>query len=317
MKIGFFSEAGYQGGVPRNHPNMRTDVAWVCALGAEHVPLPLVREVKKDTFDVGIVIIPKNKMVVQQFNMMEELKRVCKKVCIMQESTYSYWQDDEISTQVWYYNCLLQADLIFCHNDVDLKYYRGLTQKRCELLQSVMITDNLDGNDSVPSCGGGNKDGVIIGGNFVSAYRGFDSYIVGKQVGLPIYAPTTGRMKPEERQLDITHLDWMQWYQWIHVLSKFYIGVQLGTPSAGTFNLNLSFHGIPCIGYDQVNPQKDLHPQTTIEEGDLNKGIELAIRLKEDVAFYEQCSRETRRLFEQKYSEKVFVEKTMKILESL
>ena len=82
MKIGFFSEAGYEGKVPRNHPNMRTDVAWVCALGAEHVPLPLVREVKKDTFDVGIVIIPKNKMVVQQFNMMEELKRVCKKVCV-------------------------------------------------------------------------------------------------------------------------------------------------------------------------------------------------------------------------------------------
>ena len=54
------------------------------------------------------------------------------------------------------------------------------------------------------------------------------------------------------------------------------MGVQLGTPSAGTFNLNLSFHGIPCIGYDQVNPQKDLHPQTTIEEGDLNRGIELA-----------------------------------------
>ena len=49
----------------------------------------------------------------------------------------------------------------------------------------------------------------------------------------------------------------------------------------------------------------------------MNKGIELAIRLKEDLAFYEQCSRETRRLFEQKYSEKVFVEKTMKILESL
>ena len=147
MKIGFFSEAGYQGGVPRNHPNMRTDVAWVCALGAEHIPLPLIREVKKDTFDVGIVIIPKNKQVVQQFNMMEELKRVCKKICIMQESTYSYWQDDEIGTQVWYYNCLFEADLILCHNDVDLKYYRGLTQKRCELLQSVMITDNLDGND--------------------------------------------------------------------------------------------------------------------------------------------------------------------------
>ena len=154
MKIGFFSEAGYQGGVTRNHPNMRTDVAWVCALGAEHIPIPLLREVKKDTFDIGVVIIPKNKQVVQQFNMMEELKRVCGKVCIMQESTYSYWQDDEIATQVWYYNCLLEADLIFCHNDVDLKYYRGLTQSRCELLQSVMITDNLDGNDTILPCGG-------------------------------------------------------------------------------------------------------------------------------------------------------------------
>jgi len=27
MKIGFFSEAGYEGKVPRNYDNMRTDVA--------------------------------------------------------------------------------------------------------------------------------------------------------------------------------------------------------------------------------------------------------------------------------------------------
>ena len=33
MNIGFFSEAGYEGKVPRNYDNMRTDVAWVCALG--------------------------------------------------------------------------------------------------------------------------------------------------------------------------------------------------------------------------------------------------------------------------------------------
>ena len=51
------------------------------------------------------------------------------------------------------------------------------------------------------------RSGVIIGGNMCQWYGGFDSYVVGKQVGLPIYAPTTGRMKPEERGLDITHLD--------------------------------------------------------------------------------------------------------------
>ena len=39
MNIGFFSEAGYEGKVPTNHPNMRTDVARVCALDAIHHPI--------------------------------------------------------------------------------------------------------------------------------------------------------------------------------------------------------------------------------------------------------------------------------------
>ena len=43
MNIGFFSEAGYEGKVPRNYDNMRTDVAWVCALGATHHPIPKLR----------------------------------------------------------------------------------------------------------------------------------------------------------------------------------------------------------------------------------------------------------------------------------
>lgn len=34
MKIAFFTEGGYQGKVPRNHPNMRTELAWMCALNA-------------------------------------------------------------------------------------------------------------------------------------------------------------------------------------------------------------------------------------------------------------------------------------------
>ena len=31
MKVAFFTEGGYQGKVPRNNANMRTDMAWVCA----------------------------------------------------------------------------------------------------------------------------------------------------------------------------------------------------------------------------------------------------------------------------------------------
>ena len=317
MKIGFFTEAGYQGGIPRNHPNMRTDVAWVCALNAHHHPLETIRSVPKDSYDVCVVIIPKNKAHLVRFQLIGDLKRICKKVCVMQESTYWYWQDDQINEQVWYYNNLMSADLIFCHNNDDLHYYRGLTNKRCELLSSLMITDNLGGNDSILPCGGGSKEGVVIGGNFVSIYRGFDSYVVAKRFGLPVSDPTTGRMKPEGRGLDIKHLDWVSWYQWIHVISKFYAGVQLGTPAAGTFNLNLSFHGIPCIGYENLNTQAILHPETTVKDGHVDEAVELVDRLNNDVGFYEKCSRDTRRLYEQHYSEEVFIKKMMEIFESL
>ena len=43
MKIAFFTEGGYSGKVPRNHPNMRTDVAWICALDATHYPINHMR----------------------------------------------------------------------------------------------------------------------------------------------------------------------------------------------------------------------------------------------------------------------------------
>ena len=37
MRIAFFTEGGYQGKVPRDHINIRTDMGWVCALNAVHV----------------------------------------------------------------------------------------------------------------------------------------------------------------------------------------------------------------------------------------------------------------------------------------
>ena len=51
MKIGVFTEGGYQGKVPRNHPNMRTDLAWWCALGATHHPLHTLHELPDNLYD--------------------------------------------------------------------------------------------------------------------------------------------------------------------------------------------------------------------------------------------------------------------------
>ena len=49
MKIAFFSEAGYSGKVLRDNPNMRTDVAWICALDAIHHPIEHLPSMKDNT----------------------------------------------------------------------------------------------------------------------------------------------------------------------------------------------------------------------------------------------------------------------------
>ena len=302
MKIGFFSEAGYEGKEPRNYDNMRTDVAWVCALDATHHPIPKLRSLPNNLYDVGVMIIPKNRKPLLDWfpnPVLEEYRRVCKKVTIMQESYYNYWQDSPITEQIWYFNFITEMDLIFCHNDVDLLYYNGLTNVRTELLPSVMITDDIVRRNEW-------GDGVIIGGNWVKDYGGFDSYQVGLEITDDITAVTTGRMKPEEEQV-LKHLPWMMWSEWIKTLSQFNVGVQLGTASAGTFNLNCSFHGIPCIGYSNVNTQKILHPLTTVEVGDIDNAKHIAKKLKND-KFYNLCMETTLKRYESHYTEKIFIE---------
>ena len=308
MNVGFFSEAGYEGKVSRNHPNMRTDVAWVCALNATHHPLPKIQTLSDNLYDIGVMILPKKREMLLDYPLLEQYRRVCKKVTVMQESYYNYWHDSPIAEQIWYFNFIASMDLIFCHNDIDLRYYGGLTNVRTELMPTVMITDGIVRRNEW-------SDGTIIGGNWVRDYGGFDSYQVALELGNPITAVTTGRMKPEEEQI-LNHIPWVMWREWIDILSQFNVGVQLGTAAAGTFNLNCSFHGIPCIAYSNSNTQRILHPLTTVELGEIDKAKEIANKLKDD-KFYKLCMETTQKRFEQYYMEEVFVEHFNKVVASL
>ena len=303
MKIAAFTEGGWVGEVQRNHSNMRTDMAWWCALGAIHHPFEHLPSMDNNEYDFGIVIIPKKRRHLMGVDIIGQLKRVCKKVAVMQESYYNYWQDDPIDEQIWYINFLMDVDLILCHNDVDLTYYKGLTEKRCELMPTLMIEDKIEPYIVNPDA----RDGVIIGGNFVWAYGGFDSYVVAKETEEQIFAPVTGRMKEEERGMDINHLDWMYWSEWINNLSRFKYGVQLGTPSAGTFNLNCAYHGIPCVGYDNVNTQKVCHPLLSVDVGNIGKAKQLMNQLKNDKEFYNECSEISVKKYNECFSEKRYI----------
>ena len=309
MKIAFFTEGQYTGRISRDNPNMRTDVAWICALNAIHYPINKIHKLN-ETFDLGIVIIPKNKEILFDYPLIENMKKICKKVGTMQESTYWYWQGGTIQAQLWYHSILQSMDIIFCHNDMDLKYYRGITDVKCELMPTLMITDYIKTYQ-------GERKGVMVGGNWVTAYRGFDSYIVGKILSDDISSPTTGRMKPDEKMLDINHLPWIVWLEWMYELSKHKYGVQLGTAAAGTFNLNCAYLGIPCIAYDNVNTQKYLHPDLSVPDGDIEQARKLAIRLASDKDFYIECSNKAKENFNKIYTEEKYLEKIKNIIKNV
>ena len=155
MKVAFFTEGGYYGKVPKNNPNMRTDMAWVHALDADHYPIYLIEQLQDSSYDLGIAILPKIKDKIRQLDVAKEMNRICNVSSIMQESNYFMWQDESIEDQIWYLNTLSGVDFMFTHNNIDQQYYSGLLNKPCEKLPSVMITDYIKVSDT-------KKDAVVI-----------------------------------------------------------------------------------------------------------------------------------------------------------
>ena len=297
MKIAFFTEMGFYGKVPREHPNMRTEFAWMTALEADHYNL---RSTPLMQYDLGIVIIPKKD---PSFDI-NVLKQYCNKVAVMQEGPSWYWQDYSLDKQIWYYNTLIDSDIIFTHNQSDKKYYQGLTNhKDVRVMPSLMI------EDAIGTVAQTERKDAIIGGNFVSWYGGFDSMIIAQELSDTIWAPSMGRKQLGEEQL-IKHLPYLEWKDWIHKLNEFKYGVHLmRTHAAGTFALNCAYLGIPCIGYKGLDTQEILHPELTVDLGDLTSAKELAKKIRNDEDFYLYLSNKTRELYLENYTELKFKEK--------
>ena len=294
-KIAFFTEAGFKGKIDRNYNNMRTEYAWYVALNSDHYN---INQQPDQHYDLGIVIIPKQN---PQFDL-NKIKQYCNKVAVMQEGPNWYWQDYPLEQQIWYYNTIQEADLMYVHNESDKKYYEGLTGKECKILPSLMIEDLIKDLPQIER-----KD-IIIGGNFCSWYGGFDSYIVAQEADCPIYIPSMGRkIEGEEQMPNLNHLPYMNWVEWIKTLNNFKYGVHLmRTHAAGTFALNCAYLGIPCIGYEGLDTQEICHPYLTVKLGDLASAKEKLIQLKSDKHWYDRCSIVAKEQYQKYYHESKF-----------
>lgn len=304
MKIAFVTELNFFGKIPRLHDNMRTEFAWMSALNADNIYINdlIFNKINiTNKYDLCITIIPKK---LKQYNNIENLPNVIKKISniwgVMQEGPHWYYQDYEYTEQVNYLNILSSTDILFAHNNIDVSYYKGMFPNKCVYKNPSLLIE-----DSIKNIKPKKTNDVIIGGNFCSWYSGVDSYFVANEFNTKIYIPSMGRkIKDEDQFPNINHLPYINWLTWMKKLSTFKYGVHLmKTHAAGTFALNCSYFGIPCIGYNGLDTQELLHPNLSVDIGDINSARKLASSLKNDEDFYLECSTKTIDLYNELYSE--------------
>ena len=304
-KIVFLSQMGFTGKVPRTHPNMRVEFAQMCALQADHYPLLSINQIQTK-YDVAVLLIPKTQAdrdTLYNIDIVSEARKIADKVVFMQEGPSWIYQDLPVHQQIWHYNLLTSVDGILSENETDISYFKGINPKvPIQDIPSLMIEDGVLNARLIEK-----QDKVMIGGNFTRWYGGFDSYVIATEFDLPIYCPSMGRRQPNEEQL-VTHLPYLQWNEWINALAEFKYAIHLmPTIAAGTFAMNCGFLGIPCIGYNEADTQRKIHPLLSVDLGDLESARNLAIKLKTDESFYIECYGDAKQNYRTHFSEEQFI----------
>lgn len=304
MKSAFLTEMNFNGKIPREHTNMRTEFAWMHTLDAEHFNIHQYEQVKG--YDAVFIIFPKatvklNAVGVEMSTpghdkdisiyskpIAETLKKHNSKVCNVQEGPSWFFNEYDLPTQFNFYNQLSECDVLFAHNEYDTHFYKGLfPQSRVTVIPSLMLDPNL-----VPV----KEEKAIIGGNFARWYGGFQSYVVATEFQVPLFVPASHCKRHGEEQVPgLTHLPWVMWNDWMKQLSSFKFAVNLmPTIAAGTFSMNCAYFGIPCIGNEKVDTQVLLFPELSVDVNDIHMARHLAIQLREDKYFYEQTAAHAR-----------------------
>jgi hypothetical protein len=309
MKIVFFSESNYNG--MQTSPNVgRIDVNWVFALNAFHINIHQHDYGKCGHFDLGIYIIPKRSPLVSHDTFVK-MKGVCHKLAIMQEAAHDNFQDNSVHSQLEYIDFVSKVDAIFCHNEIDVKYFKGIFNDKLVFINpTLVITDYLDKTKlTAPH----NRNGVMIGGNMGKWYNGLDSMLIATIFNEQCYVPSMGRKQEEERSIDnIIHLPYQNWNDWMYDLSKCKYAVHLmRQAAAGSFNLNCSLLKIPCLGWNVIDTQRLCYPELSFEVGDMESVRKTANHLSKNKLFYDHVCEYAFRVANDIYSKENYI-KTIK-----
>lgn len=329
MKIAMLTEMPFTGKIPATHRNMRTEFAWMYALNANHYNIHSSEQVSD--YDAVFIIFPKGKLFLSaegsvlvdgknpvsdilRTDFVSILKSKNRKVYYIQEGPHWWFNDYSVEDQINFYNMINSCDGIFCHNETDLQYYKGLFCDSAVSVIPTLMIDSLIENMTLNT-----QEKTIIGGNFSRWYGGFESYIVASNFDTPIFAQTSHSKRPDEEHIhNLTHLPRLEWVEWMKELSTFRYAVHLmPTVAAGTFSLNCAYFGIPCIGNDKVDTQLKCHPLLSIDVSDIEGAVNLARKLKTDIVFYNECSEIAKENYKNNFHINIWKEKMNNIFINL
>ena len=308
MKILFLSELGHTDKVSRDYRHMRTEFAQMCALQSDHLPITQIQNYQGDTdYDHVVLLISKTLQLREfllTFDIVETARQLGKKVWFMQESTSWIHQTMKLPHQVTHVNILNSVDGILSENVTDYKYYRGVAPNTpVHTIPTLMIEDYLlDARKTEKQ----NK--TMIGGNCSDWYGGFDSYLVADVYKNKIDMPRMRNTDFHDQLPRLSIIPHIEFTDWIYKLSEYKYAVHLMPAiTAGTFCLNSAFLGIPCIGYEESDPQRLCQPDLSVELYNIERAKQLANRLKNDKDFYKECSRKSIENYTKHYHETVFL----------
>ena len=318
------SEMGFEGYFPVNYPNLRVLETQLLYLEAYHLPIQkiitegktykgsLLYNIGKGDFEKPYI----SDLYHNYHNIVGLLQEKFEGVYIYQDGEIGWWNQVDTRLQAWWYNQLRAASGILVPNSTDVSFYKGLfPDKEIKVIRSVMTDEGLDKSKFKPK-----ENRTLITGPLTREYNGFSQLLLAHNLDMPVDIPPMGESRmPKDSwemadNLGVNYLQYMTWAEWMYNLSRYKIGYMMSSATAsGSFALNCAYLGIPCIGYDDINTQKDLFPDLSIKRGDIQHARRLANNLVQNDDFYNRVSTKAKELYNELYKEDKFLEKWEKI----
>ena len=315
------SEMGFEGYFPVNYPNLRVLETQLLYLEAYHLPIQkilienkqyegdLLYNIGKGGFEKPYISHLYN----NYHNIVTLLKEKFKKVFIYQDGEIGWWNQTDVKLQTWWYNQLSSSDGILVPNSTDIPFYKGIfPDKEIKVIRSVMSDEGLDKSKFKPK-----EDRTIITGPLTREYNGFSQLLLAHNLDMPIDIPPMGESRmPKDSwemadNLGINYLQYMSWVDWMYNLSRYKVGYMMSAATAsGSFALNCAYLGIPCIGDKRADTQSILFPDLAIDVFDNKKALDLTLKLKNDLVFYNEVSTKAKQIYNSEFTK----EKMLNIL---